>query len=119
MGLSKHQKHGMNALGIFSLKNGFRIGKTDSTLFTRKMGKDLFVYQIYIDAIIFGSTNKFFCDEFSKIMTDRFEMSMKGFLTFFLGYRSMIYFTFVHLYLISCLVCVHVQDSKSHLKIVI
>jgi hypothetical protein len=90
MGLSKHQKHGMNALGIFSLKNGFRIGKADSTLFTRKMGKDLFVYQIYIDAIIFGSTKKFFCDEFSKIMTDRFEMSMKGFLTFFLGYRSMI-----------------------------
>jgi hypothetical protein len=42
------------------------------------MGKDLFVYQIYIDDIIFGSTNKSFCDEFSKIMTDRFEMPMMG-----------------------------------------
>jgi hypothetical protein len=42
------------------------------------MSKDLFVYQIYIDDIIFGSTNKSFCDEFSKIMSDRFEISMMG-----------------------------------------
>jgi hypothetical protein len=60
----------------FLIENGFRIGKADSTLFTRKMGKVLFVCQIYIDDIIFGSTNKSFCDEFSKIMTDRFQMSM-------------------------------------------
>jgi hypothetical protein len=40
------------------------------TLLIRKMGKDLFVCQIYVDDIIFDSTNKFFCDEFSKIMTD-------------------------------------------------
>jgi hypothetical protein len=59
----------------------------DCTLFTRKMGKDLFVCQIYVDGIIFGSTNKSFCDEFSKIMTDRFEMSMMGVLTFFLGFQ--------------------------------
>jgi hypothetical protein len=51
------------------------------------MGKDLFVCQIYVDDIIFGSTNKSFCDEFSKIMTDRFEMSMMGVLTFFLGFQ--------------------------------
>jgi hypothetical protein len=69
------------------MENGFRIGKADSTLFTRKMGKDLFVCQIYVDDIIFGSTNKSFCDEFSKIMMDRFEMSMMGVLTFFLGFQ--------------------------------
>jgi hypothetical protein len=51
------------------------------------MGKDLFVCQIYVDDIIFGSTNKSFCDEFSKIMTDRFEMSMMGVLTFILGFQ--------------------------------
>jgi hypothetical protein len=44
MGLSMLQKHGMNALGIFLVENCFRISKPDSTLFTRKMGKDLFVY---------------------------------------------------------------------------
>jgi hypothetical protein len=71
----------------FLIENGFRIGKADSTLFTRKMGKDLFVCQIYVDDIIFGSTNKSFFDEFSKIMTDRFEMSMMGVLTFFLRFQ--------------------------------
>jgi hypothetical protein len=71
----------------FLITNGFRSGKADSTLFTRKMGKYLFVCQIYVDDIIFGSTNKSFCDEFSKIMTDRFEISMMGVLTFFLGFQ--------------------------------
>jgi hypothetical protein len=47
----------------------------------------LFVIQIYVDDIIFDSTNKSFCDEFSKIMTDRFEMSMMRVLTFFLGFQ--------------------------------
>jgi hypothetical protein len=70
----------------FLIENGFRIGKTNSTLFTKKMGKDLFVCQIYIDDFIFGSTNKSFCDEFSKIMTDMFEMFMMGVLTFFLRF---------------------------------
>jgi hypothetical protein len=51
------------------------------------MGKNLFVCQIYVDDIIFGSTNKSFCDEFSKIIMDRFEMSMMGVLTFFLGFQ--------------------------------
>jgi hypothetical protein len=59
----------------------------DFTLFTRKMGKHLFVCQIYIDDIIFGSTNKSFCDEFNKIMTNRFEISMMRVLTFFLGFQ--------------------------------
>jgi hypothetical protein len=51
------------------------------------MGKKIFVCQIYIDEIIFGFTNKSFCDEFSKIMTDMIEMSMIGVLTFFLRFR--------------------------------
>jgi hypothetical protein len=87
MCLTKHQEHSMNALGTFFIENGFRIDKVDSTLFTRKIGQDLFVCQIYVDDIIFGSTNKSFCDEFSTIMTDRFEMSMMGVLTFFLEFQ--------------------------------
>jgi hypothetical protein len=51
------------------------------------MGRDLFVCQIYVVDIIFGSNNKSFCDEFSKIRMDRFEMSMMGVLTFFLGFQ--------------------------------
>jgi hypothetical protein len=60
------------------------MGKVGTTLFTKKIGKDLFVLQIYIDDIIFGSTNQDFCDEFGKMMAKEFEMSMIGELSFFL-----------------------------------
>jgi hypothetical protein len=86
-GLKQAPRAWYECLRDFLIKNGFRIGKVVSTLFTRKMGKDLFVCQIYVDDIIFGSTNKSFCDEFSKIMTDRFEISMMRVLTFFLGFQ--------------------------------
>jgi hypothetical protein len=45
------------------------------------------VCQIYVDDIIFGSTNEKFCEEFSRVMTNRFEMSMMGALKFFLGFQ--------------------------------
>jgi hypothetical protein len=35
----------------------FEIGKADSTLFIQRNGKDFFICQIYVDDIIFGSTN--------------------------------------------------------------
>ena len=41
--------------------------------------------QIYVDDIIFGSTNASLCKEFSKLMQDEFEMSMTRELKFFLG----------------------------------
>jgi hypothetical protein len=44
-------------------------------------------YQIYVDGIIFGSTNKSTCEEFSKIMIQKFEMSMMGELKYFLGFQ--------------------------------
>jgi hypothetical protein len=40
-----------------------------------------------VDGIIFGSTSKSFCDEFTKVTTDRFELSMMGELKFFLGFQ--------------------------------
>jgi hypothetical protein len=82
----------------FLIDNGFKIGKGDSTLITRRMGKDVFVCKIYVDNIIFGSTYKSFYDEFSKIMTDRFKMSMMRVLTFFLGFqiKQVKYRTFIN-----------------------
>ena len=62
------------------------MGKADSTLFTQKVDKDLFVCQIYVDDIIFGSTNEKFCEEFGRIMTKIFEMSIMGELKFFIGF---------------------------------
>jgi hypothetical protein len=34
------------------------------TLFTRKIEDDLLICQIYVDDIIFGSTNQEFCEKF-------------------------------------------------------
>jgi hypothetical protein len=42
----------------FLITNGFKVRKANSTLFTKTVAKDLFVCQIYVDDIIFGSTNK-------------------------------------------------------------
>jgi hypothetical protein len=59
--------------------------KVDTTLFTKKIGKDLFVLQIYVDDTIFGSTNQDYCEEFGKMMANEFEASMIGELSYFLG----------------------------------
>ena len=53
------------------------MGRVDTTLFIKKTRKDLFMLQIYVDDIIFGSTNQDFCKEF--------EMSMIGELSYFLS----------------------------------
>jgi hypothetical protein len=71
----------------FLLSKDFKIGKVDTTLFTKRIGKDLFVCQIYVDDIIFGSTNELFCEEFGKMMSNEFEMSMIGELSLFLGLK--------------------------------
>jgi hypothetical protein len=71
----------------FLITNGFKVRKADPTLFTKIVAKDLFVCQIYVDDIIFGSTNKSTCEEFSRIMIHKFEMSMMGELKYFLGFQ--------------------------------
>jgi hypothetical protein len=68
MGSSKPQEHDMKCLRDFLITNGFKVGKADPTLFTTTIAKDLFICQIYVDDIIFGSTNKSSCEEFSRIM---------------------------------------------------
>jgi hypothetical protein len=62
----------------FLITNGFKVGKVGPTLFTKTVAKDLFVCQICVDDIIFGSTKKSTCEEFSRIMIQKFEMSMMG-----------------------------------------
>jgi hypothetical protein len=84
-GLKQAPRAWYERLRDFLLSKGFTMGKVDTTLFTKKIGKDLFVLQIYVDDIIFGSTNQDFCDEFGQMMAKEFEMSMIGELSFFLG----------------------------------
>nr|GEV23565.1 hypothetical protein [Tanacetum cinerariifolium] len=46
---------------------------------------DILLIQVYVDDIIFCSTKKELCNEFEKMMHDKFQMSSIGELTFFLG----------------------------------
>nr|GFA01695.1 putative ribonuclease H-like domain-containing protein [Tanacetum cinerariifolium] len=60
-------------------------GKIDQTLFIKRKKGDILLVQIYVDDIIFGSTKKYLCKAFEKLMKDKFQMSSMGKLTFFLG----------------------------------
>jgi hypothetical protein len=86
-GLKQAQRAWYECLRDFLITNGFKVGKVDPTLFTKTIAKDLFVCQIYVDDIIFRSTNKTTCEEFSWIMIQKFEMSMMGELKYFLGFQ--------------------------------
>nr|GEZ35443.1 hypothetical protein [Tanacetum cinerariifolium] len=50
-------------------------GKIDQTLFIKKQKGDILLVQVYVDDIIFGSTNKDLCKAFEKLMKDKFQMS--------------------------------------------
>ncbi|GJT63177.1 putative ribonuclease H-like domain-containing protein [Tanacetum coccineum] len=70
---------------IDAMQEKFSKGAIDPTLFTRKEGKDILLVQIYIDDIIFASTNPKFCEIFANEMSSTFKMSMMGKISFFLG----------------------------------
>jgi hypothetical protein len=86
-GLKQAPRAWYECLRDFLITNGFKVEKADPTLFTKTVTKDLFVCQIYVDDIIFGSTNKSTYEEFSRIMIQKFEMSMMGKLKYFLGFQ--------------------------------
>jgi len=57
----------------YRIEKGFEIGKIDSTLFTKRLNGELFVCQIYVDDVIFGSTNPHFSVKFGMLMSQKFE----------------------------------------------
>ncbi|GJR73515.1 retrovirus-related pol polyprotein from transposon TNT 1-94 [Tanacetum coccineum] len=74
-------------LSTFLTEHKFVRGKIDNTLFVYKTQTDVILVQIYVDDIIFGSTSTKLCKQFAKLMTQRYEMSMMGVLTYFLGFQ--------------------------------
>ncbi|GKA96775.1 retrovirus-related pol polyprotein from transposon TNT 1-94 [Tanacetum coccineum] len=74
-----------DTLSKFLLAQGFSKGVVDPTLFIRKTGKHTLHVQIYVDDIIFASTDPKDCDRFSNEMSSKFQMSMMGQISFFLG----------------------------------
>ncbi|GJV50625.1 retrovirus-related pol polyprotein from transposon TNT 1-94 [Tanacetum coccineum] len=84
-GLKQAPKAWYDTLSKFLLDNNFFKGAVDPTLFTRKLGKHILLVQIYVDDIIFALTDHNACHIFSKEMSSKFQMSMIGQMSFFLG----------------------------------
>ncbi|GKB75489.1 retrovirus-related pol polyprotein from transposon TNT 1-94 [Tanacetum coccineum] len=84
-GLKQAPRAWYDMLSSFLISQRFSKGAVDPTLFTRHAGNDILLVQIYVDDIIFASTNTAMCDEFANQMTTKFKMSMMGQMSFFLG----------------------------------
>ncbi|GJR99525.1 retrovirus-related pol polyprotein from transposon TNT 1-94 [Tanacetum coccineum] len=84
-GLKQAPRAWYDMLSSFLISQQFSKGAVDPTLFTRHAGNDILLVQIYVDDIIFASTNTAMCNEFANQMTNKFKMSMMGQMSFFLG----------------------------------
>nr|GEX39737.1 hypothetical protein [Tanacetum cinerariifolium] len=84
-GLHQAPRAWYETLANYLLENGFHRGKIDQTLFIKMQKGDILLVQIYVNDIIFGATNKDLCKSFENLMKDKFQMSLMGELTFFLG----------------------------------
>nr|GEX16560.1 hypothetical protein [Tanacetum cinerariifolium] len=68
------------------VKSAFLYGTMDEeTLFIRKQREDFILVQVYVDDIIFGSSNLQLYRGFKALMHEKFQMSAMGELNFFLG----------------------------------
>nr|GEW61466.1 retrovirus-related Pol polyprotein from transposon TNT 1-94 [Tanacetum cinerariifolium] len=83
-GLKQAPKAWYDEISTFLVSKGFSKGSIDPTLFISKHGEDILLVQIYVDDIIFGSTNPKPSKQFEKLMHSKFEMSMMGELKFIL-----------------------------------
>ncbi|GJW09499.1 retrovirus-related pol polyprotein from transposon TNT 1-94 [Tanacetum coccineum] len=64
-GLKQAPRAWYDMLSSFLISQHFSKGAVDPTLFTRHAGNDILLVQIYVDDIIFASTNTAICDEFA------------------------------------------------------
>ncbi|GJR54245.1 retrovirus-related pol polyprotein from transposon TNT 1-94 [Tanacetum coccineum] len=84
-GLKQAPRAWYDKLSSFLIEHGFTKGIINPTMFTQRHGGDILLVQVYVDDIIFGSTNPDFSKRFANLMKNVFEMSMMGELKFFLG----------------------------------
>ncbi|GKB25434.1 retrovirus-related pol polyprotein from transposon TNT 1-94 [Tanacetum coccineum] len=84
-GLKQAPRAWYDELSNFLVSKGFFKGSIDSILLITKKGEDILLVQIYVNDIIFGSTNPKLSKKFEILMHNKFEMSMMGELKFFLG----------------------------------
>nr|GFB93062.1 putative ribonuclease H-like domain-containing protein [Tanacetum cinerariifolium] len=67
-GLHQAPRAWYGTLSKYLLKNGFQRGTIDQTLFIRRQRENFIPVQVYVDDIIFGSSNPQLCKEFEALM---------------------------------------------------
>ncbi|GKC17116.1 retrovirus-related pol polyprotein from transposon TNT 1-94 [Tanacetum coccineum] len=86
-GLKQASQAWYDKLSLFLIEHHFTKGIVEPNLFTRRHGGDILLVQVYVDDIIFGSTNLDFSKRFASLMKNNFEMPMMGELKFFIGLK--------------------------------
>jgi hypothetical protein len=71
-GLKQAPRAWYDTLTSHLLNNGFIRGAIDSTLFIQREKGNILLVQIYVDDIIFGSTDEKLCKRFSEIMSKEY-----------------------------------------------
>ncbi|GKC30209.1 retrovirus-related pol polyprotein from transposon TNT 1-94 [Tanacetum coccineum] len=84
-GLKQDLRACYDELSKFLMSKGFTKGTIEPTLFTIRYKEDILLVQIYVNDIIFRSTNPKFSKRFEKLIHSRFEMSLMREMKFFLG----------------------------------
>ncbi|KAG9457652.1 hypothetical protein H6P81_002160 [Aristolochia fimbriata] len=86
-GLKQAPRAWYDRLTTFLCSKGFVRGSVYKTLFIKKDGTVLTIAQVYVDDIVFGSTDISTQKQFVRLMQEEFEMSLVGELSYFLGFQ--------------------------------
>jgi hypothetical protein len=84
-GLKQAPRAWYSRLDKYLQQTGFRKGSADINLYIKVTQDSILLIEVYVDDIIFGSTNDKLSQKFAKDMHNKFEMSLLGELSFFLG----------------------------------
>nr|GEZ14005.1 putative ribonuclease H-like domain-containing protein [Tanacetum cinerariifolium] len=88
-GLHQAPRAWYGTLSKYLLKNGFQRGTIDQTLFIKRQREDFILVQVYVDDIIFGSSNPQLSREFESLMQEKFQMSAMDDLRYLKGHPKL------------------------------
>ncbi|CAM8954199.1 unnamed protein product [Rhodiola kirilowii] len=84
-GLKQAPRAWYERLTEFLINHGYVREGVDKMLFMKHTRSDFIIAQIYVDDIVFGSSNQKLVDKFVEQMHSEFQMSMVGEMCYFLG----------------------------------
>jgi hypothetical protein len=84
-GLKQAPRAWYSRLDRYLHQKGFRKGNADNNLYIKVNQDNIFLIEVYVDDIIFGSDDDRMSQKFANDMQNEFEMSLLGELSFFLS----------------------------------